>query len=216
MTDPRPLPWLTRPWVRVALIVVIGLILVSEWPERGLLFWLGILVIGMQVIALAVGTQPARAGADSESGSANVNVDDDSEASIDVRLVELLDRPEVAAAVAEAPSMWRQVSYLEDELEPVPLTELAEDIWVSLDGEGWTVAVGDELKPYLDLDVDEEDDPLVQALVAHPAFAIAYHEDREVYRAEPPVSLPVEEFAALAVRGLTRHHLAAVERLDRP
>ena len=144
----------------------------------------------------------------------------DDEHDVDGSLAELLDVPAVAAAWAAGPPAWRQVSFRDDDLGPLPATEAAEYVWVSKEteeaemGADWSLSVADELIPYLDLDVDEQADPLVATLLAHPAVAEAWHADRERY--EVTLSSPMEsqEFAALASAALVAHHLDAVRRLE--
>jgi hypothetical protein len=104
------------------------------------------------------------------------------------------------------------VSYLHDtEFEPTTGEELAAFIWIEND-EGWTIGLGDEVKPYVDLDIDEADDPVISVLKAHPAVEEAFHEDREVYRIEQRRPIGTEEFAELAARALVSHHVHAAAR----
>jgi hypothetical protein len=128
------------------------------------------------------------------------------------RLADLLAVPGVAAALAAGPSQWRQVSYLDDDqFEPSTAAELAAYVWIEHD-DGWAIGLGDEVKPYLDLDVDEADDPVIAVLQTHPAVGEAYHEDREVYRVEQRQPISAEEFAALAAHALVSHHVRAAAR----
>ena len=123
----------------------------------------------------------------------------------------LVQLPGVAAALAEGPAVWHQVSYLDEPLDPTTAEELAEYIWIDYD-HTWAIGLGDEVKPYLDLDVPEEDDRVVTILKSHPAVADAYHEDREVYRVEQRGPISTEEFAELAARALVSHHVDALRR----
>ena len=84
-------------------------------------------------------------------------------------------------------------------------------MWIEND-EGWAIGLGDEVKPYVDLDIDETHDPLISVLKAHPAVEEAFHEDREVYRVEQRQPLSTEEFAALAARALVSHHVHVAAR----
>jgi hypothetical protein len=88
--------------------------------------------------------------------------------------------PGVAAAFAAGPPLWRQVSYLDDtRFEPTTAAELAAFVWIEND-QGWAIGLGDEVKPYVDLDMDEAHDPVIGVLENHPAVGEAFHEDREV------------------------------------
>jgi hypothetical protein len=203
--------WTRSPLMRaLALAASVGLVVV-HWDDRGRWFWIGVALTVLNL--LGIWSAKARAGrpdrpdrpgdpeaVDEESGSH--------------RLVELLSLPGVAAALAEGPPVWQQVSYLDDPLgplEPMPVEELAEYIWLERD-HGWAIGLGDELKPYLDLDVPEEEDPVVAVLKSHPAVEDAYHEDREVYRVEQRGPISTEELAELAARALVSHHVDALRR----
>ena len=122
--------------------------------------------------------------------------------------------PEVAAAWAEGPQTWEQVSLLEEVTEPWPAAEVLEHVYVESDGETWRVAVEDDIFSLVDLDMPEEEDPLLATLRSHPAVADAWHADREVYEAELGAPLELPGFAALAARGLVAHHLLARQRRD--
>jgi hypothetical protein len=129
------------------------------------------------------------------------------------RLDELLSLPDVAAALAEGPRRWRQVSHLETAaFEPTTAQELAAFVWIEQDDEGWTIALGDEVWPYVDLDMDEAVDPVIEVLVSHPGVEGAFHEDREVYRIEQRRPLGTGEVAELAARALVSHHVRAAGR----
>lgn len=141
---------------------------------------------------------------------------------VDATLSELLERSPVQQAWNTGPAVWRQVSYLEDrdDLE-LRADEVADYVWISTyDDETiaqtqahWAVGVGDELKPLLDLDVPEEEDPLVAMLASHPSVAEAVHSDREQYHVVLRAPITLDDMAALAARGLIAHHLDAVRRL---
>lgn len=137
----------------------------------------------------------------------------------DMTLSELLDRPAVRHAWDAAPAVWHQVSYLVDEEDlSLEAAEVADHVWIISGAETqwhWSVAVGDELKPLLDLDVDQDADPLIATVSAHPAVAEVDHVDREEYAVVLRAPMTLDEVAALAVRGLVAHHLDAVRRLKR-
>lgn len=201
--------WTRSPLMRaIALTASIALVVV-HWEDRGTWFWVGVALTVLNLL----GIWSAKARADRPDRPAGRPQHDDEEGG-SPRLVELLSLPGVAAALAEGPPLWQQVSYLDDPmgpLEPMPVEELAEYIWLERD-HGWAIGLGDELKPYLDLDVPEEDDPVVAVLKSHPAVADAYHEDREVYRVEQRGPISTEEFAELAARALVSHHVDALRR----
>lgn len=175
-------------------------LIVRYWDERGGLFWLGTALLALNVVGLLA------------SRAADVETRAESEAQ---RLSDLLHVPGVAAAFAAGPRHWRQVSYLDEPMDPAAVDELAGFMWVEKD-DGWTLAVEDEVKPYVDLDVEEARDPVLRVLEAHPAIGSAWHEDREVYRAMASRRITLEDFAALAARAVVAHHLEAVHRLDAP
>ena len=142
----------------------------------------------------------------------------------EVSLADVRDLPRVAAAIAAAPSEWRGTTWAYgDEDEPVDasasLEELLDWIWVAADDGVWSLSLGEELKPLVDLDADEEDDPVLVTLLEEPRVRRAYHEDRELYCVEVASPLSAEDAAALFLRALTRGHgaLAAAPRpLPRP
>lgn len=197
----------------VAVIAAIVLV-VTHWRERDVWFVLGVVALGLNVVGI-VAQVAARDRAATGSGHVALGDDTEDTAGTDQRLSELIHLPGVAAALAAGPAQWKQVSCLEDDVGPCAIDELVEYMWIvtSPDRE-WEVAVGDEVKPYLDLDVDEPD-PLVEALAGHPLVTDAWHEDREVYLAAVEPGMTVEEFAALGARALVAHHLDAVRRLER-
>lgn len=104
------------------------------------------------------------------------------------------------------------MSYVYDtQLEPTTAEELAAFVWIEND-EGWAIGLGDEVKPYVDLDIDEADDPVTHVLENHPAVEDAFHEDREVYRIEQRRPISTEEFAELAARALVSHPSGRMHR----
>lgn len=186
----------------VALMASLALVVV-HLEDRGAWFWVG---VGLTLLNLA-GILAAWSRTRMPTG----RQDEQREPGGSHTLGELLSLPGVAAALASGPPLWQQVSYLDDPLGPMPVDELAEYIWIE-DHDGWGIGLGDEVKPYLDLDLDEDHDPIVAVLRAHPAVADAYHEDREVYRVEQRRPIGTEEFAELAARALVSHHLHALRR----
>lgn len=201
--------WTRSPLMRaLALAASVGLVVV-HWDERGAWFWVGVALVVLNVAGFLASRSSSPGGAltGPESG---VSADSDAE---EHRLDELLALPGVAAALAAGPEVWRQVSYLDDPLGSTTAEELAEFIWLEHHDDGWAIGLGDEVKPYLDLDVPEEDDPIIAVLKGHPAVEDAYHEDREVYRVEQRRPLSTEEFAELATRALVSHHVQAAARL---
>jgi hypothetical protein len=178
----------------VALIVI-------HWDAGGAWFWVVLVVLNLVGI-LTSGSQAARGG-ETVTGSrppgdllfARLREDGESH-----RMEELLSLPGVAAAFAAGPRLWHQVSYLDDhQFDPTTAEELAAFIWIE-NQDGWAIAVRDDVKPCLDLDIEETDDPLIRVLKAHPAVEDAFHEDREVYRIEHREPINTEVFAELAAR----------------
>jgi hypothetical protein len=98
-----------------------------------------------------------------------------------------------AAALAEGPTHWRQVSLFDHLFDPMPVAELTEHMWVT---------------------TEEDEDPTLAVLAADPRVAESFHEDREMYVVETAAPMTTEEFAALALRALTAHHLQAAHRLN--
>jgi hypothetical protein len=184
----------------IALMASVGLILIHR-DERGPWFWVGVALLVLNLLGfLTTRSQAAARGGAREDARSH-------------RLEELLFLPGVAAAFASGPELWRQVSYLDDtRFEPTTAAELAAFVWIE-DDQGWTIGLGDEVKPYVDLDIDEADDPVISVLEAHPAVKEAAHEDREVYRVEQRQPIGTEEFAELAARALVSHHVQAAARL---
>lgn len=182
-----------------------AVLVVIHADERGHWFW-----VGLALVALNVGGLLSR-GLRADHGAPAAGRGDESGQSH--RLAELLSLPGVAAALAEGPRVWRQVSHLDaTAFEPTTAQELAAFVWIEQDDEGWTIALGDEVKPYVDLDMDEAVDPVIRVLESHPAVVRAFHEDREVYRIEQRRPLGTGEVAELAARALVSHHLRAAGR----
>ncbi len=194
----------------LALTASVGLVVVY-WDERGAWFWLGVALVVLNLVGL-LASRSRDAHGELFPGSHEPGGMSDSEDEQSHRLDALLALPGVAAAFAAGPQVWRQVSYLEDPFAPTTAEDLAEFIWLEYDDDGWAIGLGDEVKPYVDLDMPEEDDPAVSVLKAHPAVEDAYHEDREVYRVEQRRPLGTEEFAELAARALVSHHVQAAAR----
>lgn len=199
--------WTRSPWMRAIALVASLALVVTHWEGQGPWFWVGAVLVLLNLAG------PARAG--SRAGRSPGDASDPDGGSThreaqEHRLVDLLGSPGVAAAFAAGPRLWRQVSHLDDgQLDPMTADELAGHVWLELDDDGWTIGLDDEVKPYLDLDLDEADDPVVTVLRAHPAVGDAYHEDREVYRVEQHGPLGVDETAELAARALVAHHVHA-------
>ena len=194
--------WTRSPLMRtIAVTASVALILIHR-DERGAWFWVGVALLVLNLLGFLAARSRGARGGDGEREDARSH-----------RLEELLSLPGVAAAFAAGPELWRQVSYLDDtQFEPTTAAELAAFVWIE-DDQGWTIGLGDEVKPYVDLDIDEADDPVIRVLEAHPAVAEAVHEDRELYRIEQRQPISTEEFAELAARALVSHHVQAAARL---
>jgi hypothetical protein len=190
----------------LALIAAIVLV-VLRWGERDTWFWLGVTLVVLNVVGLLASRSSAKVGQASEPAAAgSQRLDEPQEDDRSYRLATLLSAPGVAAALAAGPPAWRQVSYLADfQVDPMTPEELAGYIWLEAQ-DGWSIGLADEVKPYLDLDLDETEDPMIDVLRSHPSVEDAYHEDREVYRIAARGPLSTEEFAELAARALVSHH----------
>ena len=198
--------WTRSPVMRALALAASVALVVVHWQDRGAWFWVGVGLTLLNLVGIV--------GARSRAGSPAVHRVDDPQEQGSHRLDELLSLPAVAAAFFQGPPVWQQVSYLDDPLgplEPMSVEELARYVWLERD-HGWAIGLGDEMKPYLDLDLPEEEDPVVRVLREHPAVADAYHEDREVYRVEQRRPIGTEEFAELAARALVSHHVHVLRR----
>lgn len=194
---------------RAAALAASVYLVIAYADERGTWFWVGLLLVVLNLTGLVA--QVRSRGRVSEPVQPASDLDADS-----VRLVDVLGDPAVVSAWATAPPSWVQVAYLDDPsgpLEPAPAAALAAYVWLARDGEEWQVAVGDEVKPYLDLDAPEDDDAVLRVLRSHPAVAEAWHEDREVYVVRPRHTMPLDRFARLAARALASGQVAAAGRL---
>lgn len=173
-------------------------LVVTHWQERDAWLWVGLALVVLNVVGLVANRQrPAGVAPPAES----VREDDGS-----VTLLDLLREPGVAAALAGGPARWRQVSHLSERFDPMGIEEVVGYVWLECEDDGWSIGLGEELKPFLDLDLDELDDPAVAVLRGHRDVDEAWHEDREVYRVRTRHPLGVIEFAGLAARALVSHH----------
>lgn len=189
----------------VALLAATVLLAV-HWGDRGTWFWVGATLLALNLLGLAhsrtngsasdSGTQPgAHAARANPRGRA---------ARVTEVILAQLDVPEVVAAFEEGPDDWVQVSYPEEQLDPVSWRFIAQYVWLEFDGQ-WSMGLGDEVKPYLDLDMDPDDDPVLSVLRTHSAVRDAWHEDREVYAVEQRAPMTVRDFGALVARALVAH-----------
>jgi hypothetical protein len=193
---------------RAAALAASVYLVIAYADERSGWFWLGLVLVVLNVVGMVAAGRswardvpPVREQPDPEARS--------------VRLEQLLHDQTVASAWATAPPEWVQVAYLDDPsgpLGPMPAHELAGFVWLARDGLEWQVAVGDEVKAYLDLDAPDDEDPVLRVLRGHPAVTEAWHEDREVYVVRPSHELPLERFARLAARALATGHVQAAAR----
>lgn len=190
--------WTRSLGARVAALLAATALVVIHWSDRGTWFWVGAALFLLNLVGLARARAkgPAPASRAPSPGGAYDGTE--------VVLADL-DVPEVVAAFEEGPDTWAQVSHLDGErLDAVPWRFIAQHVWLELDGQ-WSIGLGDEVKPYLDLDVDPDDDPVLSVLRAHPAVRDAWHEDREVYAIEQRATMTVEEFGTLVARALVAH-----------
>jgi hypothetical protein len=189
-------------------------LVVVHWDERGAWFWVGLALVVLNVSGFLTTRSRADRGERSTASHwpDDLALDDEREGGQSHRLDDLLSLPGVAAAFATGPRLWRQVSYLDDtQFEATTAEELAAFVWIEND-EGWTIGLGDEVKPYVDLDIDEAVDPVITVLKNHSAVSDAFHQDREVYRIEQRRPISTEEFAEIAARALVTHHMHAATR----
>ena len=128
-------------------------------------------------------------------------------------LAEVQTEPEVAAALEQAPALWRNCVFSDaatGKLENVSLTrqELVHYVWLNAEDGTWTLALGEEFFPLLDLDNDS--DPVLASLRDHADVADAYHEDREVFVFSTTRTLTAAEAAILVLQTLTAGHSQAL------
>lgn len=195
--------------MRAAALAASLYLVIAYADERGTWFWVGLLLVVLNVTGLVAQVRSRARAAQPVQPAPDLDADS-------VRLVDVLGDPAVVSAWATAPDHWAQVAYLDDPSgphEPASAAGLAAFVWLVRDGEEWQVAVGDEVKPYLDLDAAEDEDAILAVLRSHPAVAEAWHEDREVYVVRPHHSLPLDRFARLAARALASGQVAAARRL---
>jgi len=204
--------WTRSPAARAIAFLCAVALVALYWDDRNGFFWLGVILLVVGVVRL-VAVRATQAGHRSSAFVADPRSTGEAPTHRSWLLVELLEVPAVAKALSEGPETWRQVAYFDDDFDPAPPGELAEFIWIQHDDD-WSVAVGDELKPYLDLDIPAEDDAIVRVLGAHPEVTDARHENREVYEVESRGQFDVATFAGLALRALTAGQLAAASRID--
>jgi len=207
--------WTRSPLMRtIAVTAAVALIVIHSDARDGW-FWVGVAVVVLNVVGFLTTRSHGDGGGEPVTGPqmlGDVYVDRPDADGESHRLSELITLPGVAAAFALGPQLWRQVSYLDDtQFDPTTPDELAAFMWIEKD-EGWAIGLGDEVKPYVDLDIDEADDPVISVLEAHPAVEDAFHEDREVYRIVQRQPISTEEFAELAARALVAHHVHAAAR----
>lgn len=200
--------WTRSLAARLAALLAATALLAVHWSDRGTWFWVGATLFVLNLLGLAHSrangsasdSGPPRLGphamAPTRAGEPNEGTE---------VILGHLDVPEVVAAFEEGPDDWVQVSYLDDEqLGSVSWRFIAEYVWLEFDGQ-WSVGLGDEVKPYLDLDMNPEDDPLLSVLRTHSAVREAWHEDREVYAIEQRAPMTVRDFAELVARALVAH-----------
>lgn len=202
--------WTRSPLMRAIALAASLTLVVTHQDDRDPWFWVGVGLTVLNVVGFVRARSSGPLPADDHPADGQPE-DGHPEDGRSHRLAELVSVPGVAAAFAEGPPVWQQVSYLDDPLGPAPVEELMEFVWVE-NHDGWEIGLGDELKPYLDLDLDETDDPVIEVLRAHPGVEDAYHEDREVYRIEERRPLGTEEVAELCARALVAHHVHALGR----
>ena len=200
--------WTRSLGARLAALLAATALLAVHWSDRGIWFWGGATLFVLNLVGLA---RSRANGSASESGAPSLGPEatpltragephDGTEV-----ILGHLDVPGVVAAFEEGPDDWVQVSYLEDEqMESVSWWFIAENVWLEFNGH-WSMGLGDEVKPYLDLDMDPEVDPILSVLRGHAAVQDAWHEDREVYAIEQRAPITVRDFGVLVARALVAH-----------
>lgn len=206
--------WTRHPLVRAAALGAAAYLVVTRATRLDGWFWIGVLFVVLNVVGLVAQQRSARRGEEPTSSAvARERLQDGDED--EVRLADLLGDPAVASAWATAPAQWQQVSHLDDPSGPVgpmPAVELAAFVWLLRDRLEWQIALGEELKPYLDLDAPEDQDPILRVLRAHPAVEEAWHEDREVYVVQPVREMALDRLARLAAHALAAGQVEAAAR----
>jgi hypothetical protein len=122
--------------------------------------------------------------------------------------------PDVAAALERSPALWRSCmsgdASTGGRQEHLSLTrqELVDHVWLEAEEGRWTMALGDELFPLLDL--DDDGDFVLTSLQGHADVAAADHEDRELFVFTTTRTLTAAEAAVLALVVLTAAHSRAL------
>lgn len=197
------------------LILLLGNLAEGDWA------WVGIFAA---VVALNLWTWRRQRSIERDAaGVSGPAADRLLPAAIEVTLADLLDRPRVRDAWAVGPAMWQQGGPVGGGLPEEDLhlssAEVAEYVWITVVDEDdetptWSVGVGDELKPLMDLDLDVHEDRLVAVLGSHPAVAAVDHSDREQYEVTVRGRMSLDDIAVLVARGLIAHHLDMLRRDD--
>lgn len=204
--------WTRSSTVRALVVGLLGVLLLvqvvrDEWS------WALVTAALLALNVVSWRRQTTRTGSTSASDSDDLGPPD----GVEVRLATLLHRLPVQRAWSAGPAVWQQAAHVKggDDLQ-LSAAEVADHVWIGRDPgrlrgapPEWSVAVDDELKPLLDLDLVEEQDPLVRVLAEHPSTTDVAHVDREVYCFAERHPMTLEEVAVLAARGLIAHHRAA-------
>lgn len=128
-------------------------------------------------------------------------------------LSDLSTEPEVATVLERSPALWRSCMTGDastGELQghaALTRQQVVDHVWLDAEEDTWTLALGDELFPLLDLDDDR--DFVLTSLLGHADVADADHEDRELFVFTTTRPLTAAEAAALALEVLTAAHATA-------
>jgi hypothetical protein len=120
----------------------------------------------------------------------------------------------VAAVLPDAPAAWRNCTSRDVDFDPddldLPLDHVLSVVSASAERGHWGFFILDEVWVTLDLDVDEDIDPIITTLRGHPAVRDAEHLDREVYVFDPLSSISAAQGAALVIQALLAGHRHAL------
>ncbi|PPK92203.1 hypothetical protein CLV92_11665 [Kineococcus xinjiangensis] len=120
--------------------------------------------------------------------------------------------PVFAAAQRSCPPLWRNclLAEYDDVADPSELDIAVEELlplaWIARAGTGWALSVADAWKAFVDLRLDEEEDPAIDVLRGHPGVIEARHEHTEVYSWTTRAAMTPAEAAALGLRALAAGH----------
>lgn len=200
-TNVPQMSWTRRPAVlAVAVVAALALVVINA-GERGFFFWLGLGLFFGNMAALARWFNARREvaewfppTAEEEWRAAGFREVTKAE----VTLADVLDHPDVRREF--------------DRLPPgsVDVPALASWVHVCVWGMGVKVELAEEASAYVDLDVDEYRDPLLQALSSHFTVKSVSRPERGIYVGEFHEDIRATAIAPVVTRALVAGHLATV------